>query len=234
MPAHHRRTSAHDGDWRCRCRNPKRIKPLTLLLLEKHLFKETPRKTAPAGPATGCPESGHCSPPEWARRRAERSWGFGWVSFFLLHKVCCVLCVVQWDGELCIQFSVSCLSSLVFCWTSNNAARGWVWRGAAGRGLSRSRAETCASVYIRVMGAKTFHNDNTCLLSRRLYGITSSLLVISLVQWFSNFVFVDLWGCGAELWISDGEALTSRYFNTQNRKVAQRRQNPERALPDCR
>ncbi|KAM6487724.1 hypothetical protein HDV62DRAFT_160012 [Trichoderma sp. SZMC 28011] len=123
LPAHHRRISAHDGDWRCRCRNPKRIKPLTLLLLKKPFQRDwTPRKPAPAGPATGCPESGHCSPPEWARRRAEESWGFGW-GFFFLHKVCCVRCSME---NLCIHFSVSCLSSLAFCWTSNNAARVWV------------------------------------------------------------------------------------------------------------
>lgn len=106
LPAHHRRISAHDGDWRCRCRNPKRIKPLTLCS-SKNLFKATPRKTAPAGPATGCPESGHCSPPEWARRRAEESWGV-WLGLFFLHKVCCVRCSMGWGT------CVSIFLSLVF------------------------------------------------------------------------------------------------------------------------
>lgn len=128
LPAHHRRISAHDGDWRCRCRNPKRIKPLTLCS-SKNLFKETPRKPAPAGPATGCPESGHCSPPEWhvGEPREELGGLVGaFFSFCTRFVVCCAL--FNWDGELCIHFSVSCLSSLAFCWTSNNAARVWVWR----------------------------------------------------------------------------------------------------------
>lgn len=146
MPAHHRRISAHDGDWRCRCRNPKRIKPLTLCS-SKNLFKETPRKPAPAGPATGCPESGHCSPPEWARRRAEESWGV-WLGLFFLSAqglLCAVRCSIGMGN------CVSIFLSLVFLhWpfagqvtTQHECGFG----GAAGRGLSRSRAETCASVY---------------------------------------------------------------------------------------
>ncbi|KAL7789184.1 hypothetical protein V8C43DRAFT_316315 [Trichoderma afarasin] len=72
LPAHHRRISAHDGDWRCRCRNPKRIKPLTLCS-SKNLFKVTPgrqrllvRPPAVRKVDTVRPRNGHVGEPKRA------------------------------------------------------------------------------------------------------------------------------------------------------------------------
>ncbi|KAL7961616.1 hypothetical protein V8C34DRAFT_273106 [Trichoderma compactum] len=113
-PGHASSSSAHDGDWRCRCRNPKR---------NQKPFQETPERQLVLVRATGWPESGHCSPPEWARRRAERKLGglFGCTRRGLL---CAVRCSMGWGTA----YPFFCLSSFFIglLLDGNNAARVWV------------------------------------------------------------------------------------------------------------
>ncbi|KAL6827149.1 hypothetical protein J3E69DRAFT_333152 [Trichoderma sp. SZMC 28015] len=171
-------SSAHIGPrWRLemQMQKPKTHQTLDTFAPQKTFSKRPPgrqrllvRPPAVRKVDTVRPRDGHVGEPRE---------GLGvWLGLFFCTRF--VVCVVQWGTY------VSIFLSLVFLhWpfagqvtTQHECGfwrSGWTrFESVAGRDLRFSDS----------MGAKTFHNDNTCLLSRRLYGITSSLLVISLVQ----------------------------------------------------
>lgn len=173
-------SSAHIGPrWRLemQMQKPKTHQTLDPLAPQKTFSKRPPgrqlllvRPPAVRKVDTVRPRNGHVGEPK-------RAGGLVGAFFFC----CCtrfVVCVVQWGTY------VSIFLSLVFLhWpfagqvtTQHECGfwrSGWTrFESVAGRDL---RFSVCTSP---VWGAKTFHNDNTCLPSRRLYGITSSLLVV--------------------------------------------------------
>ncbi|KAL7944490.1 hypothetical protein V8C42DRAFT_326938 [Trichoderma barbatum] len=112
-----------------------------------------------------------------ARRRAE-SWDFG--SFLYVQGLLCVL----FYGEPLIHFSRGYSSSLVCCilyylarvWVLKRAWRcGWT-RFESGRDL-RSQSSKSMEVCCKYGDAGIPQPNNTCLLSRAVYGIKLELLL---------------------------------------------------------